>query len=52
MIGIFPTSGVGALIPGSTFGGHNTPSLWASLSLKFVPLPVVAFGAGVSGVWR
>ena len=54
--GMLPTSGVGALIPGSTFGGHRTPSLWASLSLRFVPLPVVAFGGcgdcgvGVSGI--
>src|SRR5215204_3432969 len=56
--GMLPTSGVGALMPGSTFGGHSTPSLWASLLLKVVPLPVVAFGVrgdcgvGVSGILR
>src|SRR5262249_47973495 len=34
--GILPTSGVGALMSGSTFGGHSTPSLRASLSLRLV----------------
>src|SRR5260221_14177297 len=43
MIGVLPPPGGGAVISGSTLGGHSTPSLRASLSLRFSfrPLPVV-----------
>src|SRR5438552_9057133 len=43
MTGVLPPPGGGLVIPGSTLGGQNTPSLRASLSLRFSfrALPVV-----------
>ena len=35
MTGMVPLFGVGAVMPGSTFGGHSTPLLWLSLPLRF-----------------
>ncbi len=37
MIGVLPVSGVGALIPGSTFGGQITPLVWLSRLLNDWP---------------
>jgi hypothetical protein len=34
MTGIFPVSGAGVLMPGSTSGGQITPPPWSSLSLS------------------
>jgi hypothetical protein len=40
MTGILPPPGAGTRIPGSTSGGHSTPSVRASLSLRFSPVVV------------
>ena len=51
MTGISPVFGVGAFIPGSTFGGQITPFDWLSLSLsvpgELVALFAQAFGSAV-----
>src|SRR6185312_1368185 len=48
--GILPAGGVGALMSGSTSGGHSTPSVRASLLLRFSPLPVVAAAPPLPGI--
>ena len=60
MTGVRPASGVGALISGSTSGGHSTPSVRASFSLSsspgrlLGPWPLVSgtLGAGWPGCRR
>src|SRR4051812_26171834 len=49
MTGILPPPGAGTRISGPTLGGHSTPSVRASLSLRFSPVVLGADLPPVAG---